>query len=515
MNIDYRPITGVWEITMGCNMRCKHCGSSCENQLSGELTTDEALKLCDDLAELGFKWLTLSGGEPTTRKDWDVIAKRLNDNGIIPNMITNGWLINDEIAKRAKAAGINTIALSLDGLQNTHDFIRREGSYERIMNAIDILVANGVNCSVITTVNKMNLGELEEMHNILSAKGIYGWQFQLGLPMGNMAKNSELVAQPYHMDDVINFAYDAMIKGGVDIQLADCMGYFNKKEIEVRKKSDFSDEYDWNGCGAGKYVMGILHNGDIVGCTSIRDRNFIEGNIKETPVLEIWNNAEKFAWNRNLTKEMLEGTCQKCQHGNRCHGGCGNTRLTMEGTIYGQNRYCSYNLAVKKAEKQFESLNDIDELMNKARKFAPQNQPQLTEILLSKVLSIDPENEEALSLYGYTSFMLENYNTAVEANKKLLAKDSTNIYANKGYGLSVAKLGMVEDGISYLKKAIELSEGTYLDPYYDLAVVYYENGRPAEAMQSLEEGFKLSDEFKSSFQDFYNLLKEHVKERQS
>ncbi|KNY25558.1 radical SAM/SPASM domain-containing protein [Pseudobacteroides cellulosolvens] len=507
MSIDFRPITGVWEITMGCNMRCKHCGSSCENQLSGELTTDEALNLCDDLAKLGFQWLTLSGGEPTTRKDWDIIAKRLNDNGIIPNMITNGWLMDEEIAKRAKSAGINTVAISLDGLEKTHDFIRREGSFKRIMNAIDILVENGVNCSIITTVNKMNLGELEEMHSILSGKGIYGWQFQLGLPMGNMAKNSDLVSQPHHMDDVINFAYNAMQKSDIDIQLADCMGYFNKKEIAVRNKSDSTDRYDWNGCGAGKYVMGVLHNGDIVGCTSIRDRNFIEGNIKETPILELWNNPEKFSWNRNITKDMLQGTCKKCQYGNRCHGGCGNTRLTMEGTIYGQNRYCSYNLAVQKAEKQFEGLNDIDELMKKANKFAPLNQHQLTGILLERVLSIDPENEEALSLYGYTSFMLENYNDAAQANKKLLSKDSSNVYANKGYGLSIARLGMVDEGISYLKKAIDLSNGTYLDPYYDLAVVYYENGRLVEAIKSLEEGFKLSEEFKNNNQAFYNIIK--------
>jgi len=111
------PITAVWEITMGCNMRCKHCGSSCENALEGELTTEEALKLCDELGELGFKWITLSGGEPTTRKDWHLIAKRLNENGIIPNMITNGWLMNEEIADKAVEAGINTVAISVDGLE--------------------------------------------------------------------------------------------------------------------------------------------------------------------------------------------------------------------------------------------------------------------------------------------------------------------------------------------------------------------------------------------------------------
>ena len=47
--------TAVWEITMGCNMRCKHCGSSCAEALPDELNTSEALEVCDQLKDLGLK----------------------------------------------------------------------------------------------------------------------------------------------------------------------------------------------------------------------------------------------------------------------------------------------------------------------------------------------------------------------------------------------------------------------------------------------------------------------------
>jgi MoaA/NifB/PqqE/SkfB family radical SAM enzyme len=99
--MNYKTYSAVWEITMGCNMRCKHCGSSCEETFPDELTTEEALNLCDDLGKLGFKHITLSGGEPTIRKDWNLIAERLNKNGIIPNLITNGWLIDENIIEKA------------------------------------------------------------------------------------------------------------------------------------------------------------------------------------------------------------------------------------------------------------------------------------------------------------------------------------------------------------------------------------------------------------------------------
>ncbi len=507
MSVEYRPITGVWEITMGCNLRCKHCGSSCENPLVDELTTDEALSLCDDIAKLGFQWITLSGGEPTTRKDWNLIAKRLSDNGVIPNMITNGWLMNDDIAKKARAAGVNTVALSLDGLKNTHDFIRKEGSYDRIMSAIDILTANGLNCSVITTINNINLKELDEIHDILSQKHIFGWQLQLGLPMGNMSKNSELVTQPHHVDELIDFAYNAMNKGGIEIQLADCIGYFNKKEIEIRRKAREGDEYSWNGCAAGKYGLGILHNGDIVGCTSIRNREFIEGNIREKSLIDIWMDPTKFSWNRDMTKDKLSGICQKCLFGNRCLGGCGNTKLTIGKSVYSENTYCSYNHAIKKAEAQFEKLSDVQIMLEKAQKFADNNSNQLAELLLSKVLLAEPDNEEALKLYGYVSFMLENYKQSYEANKKLIEKHPLDPYINKGYGLSIAKLGDIENGILHLKKAIELSDRKFTDPFHDLAVILCENGRNEEALTVLEEGRSISEEFKKQSEAFYQLLK--------
>ena len=88
--------TAVWEITMGCNMRCKHCGSTCTEPKEGELSTEEALSLCNSLIEMGMEDITLSGGEPTTRPDWDKIVSCLTSGNVKTSIITNGWLIDDD-----------------------------------------------------------------------------------------------------------------------------------------------------------------------------------------------------------------------------------------------------------------------------------------------------------------------------------------------------------------------------------------------------------------------------------
>ena len=133
--------TAVWEITMGCNMRCKHCGSSCAEALPDELNTSEALEVCDQLKDLGLKVITLSGGEPTTRSDWHIIAKRLVDNGIITSIITNGWLIDENFIHNAITSGIRSVCLSIDGLEKTHDFIRRSGSFNKSIKALKELIS--------------------------------------------------------------------------------------------------------------------------------------------------------------------------------------------------------------------------------------------------------------------------------------------------------------------------------------------------------------------------------------
>lgn len=504
--MDYRPVTAVWEITMGCNMRCKHCGSSCANPLEGELTTDEALKLCDDLGELGFQWITISGGEPTTRKDWHLIAERLSENMIIPTMITNGWLLDESIIEKGIAAQVKTIAISIDGLEETHDLIRKPGSFQRIMHALDLLKQQSrISVSAITTLNKQNIPQLKTLKEILIEKNVRAWQVQIGLPMGNMAAFHEMIMEPEQVDEIINFAYETNQEGRIEIQPADCIGYFNVKEIELRKKTIKTDDYHWRGCPAGKYSMGILHNGDITGCTSIRDPQYIAGNIRRTPIKDIWENPDSFGWNRNLSKEQLNGFCGKCQYGHICLGGCANTRLTMGNSINAENRYCSYHQAIDKAKKVLENVAAAD-LAAKAGLFAEKGSFQLAELLLSPALSRDPRNIELLNLYGYVSFKLNNFTDAQKANQAVLELDPNNAYAHKGMGLTLSRLGKVEEGIAFLKKAVALADDDFLDPYYDLALILYENQRKEEARRVLEEGRKKSADFIETSRDLYRLL---------
>ncbi len=499
------PITAVWEVTFACNMRCKHCGSGCTTFLEDELTTAEALRVCADMASLKLEYVTLSGGEPLLRKDWYSIALSLSEKGVIPNMITNGWNLNDNIVKQALDAGISNIAISIDGLKETHDFIRKQGSFDRILKAFKILHKNKMPSSAITTVNLKNISELYGLYKLLVNNGIKNWQMQYAMPMGNFVANKEWVIQPEQIDDIINFASKVQEEGRIRIDLADCVGYYNLTEIEIRKKGNNLDNYFWQGCPAGKHVFGIRYNGDVVGCTSLRDNRFIEGNVRDRSLVEIWNDPKSFAWNRELTKDKLTGFCAICQFGNYCLAGCSVLKFTTGKTLI-ETQYCSYKVAIDKKNAEIIKIHDIKELVSNAHQYIEDGEYQLAELCLSKANKFAPGNLEILNLLGLVHYNLENFTKSLEFSKKALAIDSQNAYAYKGLGLCLYSLGNKEESINSLNKSIEFADDSFADPYHDLAYVYICENSPNEALQVLNRGVQKSEAFKEEFLDLYELI---------
>jgi radical SAM protein with 4Fe4S-binding SPASM domain len=470
----YQPVTCVWEVTMGCNMRCKHCGSSCADPLPGELSTAEALDAVDQMAGLGLKWVTLSGGEPLTRKDLPVLVAALSRKGITPNIITNGWLVSPELAKTLAGNGIATAAVSVDGTREVHDRIRKPGSYDRLKESFHILRSEGINCGAVTTISKENIAILPDIKKELTGMGVSSWQVQLGLPMGNFASRPGWVLDPAQIDDVLDFCYETNAGGEIVMYPADCLGYYSHKELRARQMAFNTPGYQlWDGCNAGVRGFGLLHNGDILGCTSIRDREYVEGNIKERPLREIWEDDNAFRWRREMKKENLGGHCKTCKYGGKCLGGCPNTRLTINGTIYSENQYCSYNLALKCSEREIKALTDAGELFEAAQYAAKTREYQLCSQQLERLLELDGDNVEAWRLKGFSDFMNGNYDLSGAANRKALDVNPADWYAKKGLGLALFWQGKREEGLRLVEAAAkEAPEDAGV--MQDLAALHYQ-----------------------------------------
>lgn len=450
----YQAITCVWEVTMGCNMRCGHCGSSCEKPLPEELTTDEALDLCDQLARLGLRWVTLSGGEPTTRKDLPRLVERLSSQGIRVNIITNGWLMTDELAETLKEHGVSTVAISVDGTREIHDRVRREEAFSHVEQAFSALKKQGITTGAVTTLTKINLPILNELKEELIRIGADSWQVQIGLPMGNLKERPDWVIDPKQISDIINFCYDTALEGRIKIFPADCIGYYSRKDIETKRISFGSPTPSyWDGCNAGVRSFGILHDGRILGCTSIRDEEYIEGSIRQRPLRDIWEDENAFAWRRKMNKDQLAGKCKSCVYGQKCLGGCPNTRLTMEGSIYGENRYCLYNLSMNEMEQKYRGESDPQRLFAIGDALVRAGSNQEATYAFARLLQIAPDHLDGWLAKAYAEYCCGNFAQCLADNKEALRLDDGNVSALEGYATALMALGRQAEAVQYMEKA--------------------------------------------------------------
>jgi radical SAM protein with 4Fe4S-binding SPASM domain len=352
-SIHLRPKYCVWEITRTCNMRCLHCASNLSNGRSrqDELTLEEALSLCNDLHTLGCEKVVLSGGEALLRKDWDEIARKLVSLGIYVSLISNGFIIDRLTAERIKGAGLCRVALSLDGEESTHNFIRGNGeSFQRVLKAASYLREQQIPVNIVTHINRTNLPELGRMECLIVSLGVDVWRLQLGSPMGRMANHPELVVEPGQLPAIADFVVAAKRRNIVKISVGDNIGYFSSYETKLRDTPNRGDWNFWCGCSAGCLNVGIESNGNVKGCLSLQAEEFVEGNIRRESLREIWERKGSFSYTRGFKPEDLLGYCRECGYGEICRGGCTFMAFGSTGSVH-NNPYCLY--AVMKKGKAF------------------------------------------------------------------------------------------------------------------------------------------------------------------
>lgn len=336
-----------WEMTRNCNMNCMHC---CCGESRGDekeaLSHEKAMEVAQEIVEMGVKDVSLTGGEPFLRKDWNEIARALADGGVMVDLITNGTLINDRIIRQIQDSGISLVGVSLDGVRDTHDRIRCPGSYDACMAGVERLVLEEIPVTATTTLQKRNIGELEEMAEILQDSGVKGWLLQLAAPFGNMEKNRDLVIEPDQIEEIIDFCYRREEKDDFYIMLGDSIGYYTKKESVFRSRAIGSVEpVVWRGCPAGASTLNIAYDGDILTASLCVDK-LIAGSLRERSLRDIWNDDDAFAARRKLDPKKFKGFCGTCRYVEMCLGGCLAMRYADTGDIYGENRYCAYRNAM-------------------------------------------------------------------------------------------------------------------------------------------------------------------------
>lgn len=328
----YRLESCVWEITLACCFNCAYCGSRGGRARENELTTAECLDIARQLADMGCRRVSVIGGEVFMRPDWPEIVQALTSRGVKACIITNGFNMSPEIIGKLKHVDIESVAVSLDGVRGVHDAFRQPGSYDRAMRTIDELTASGISASVITALRADNAPLLLQLYEKLVGKGIFAWQLQACSPMGNAAGNKVDVA--FDAEQVMRFVAETAPSAPFRMGVADNIGYFTPEETGARPFGGY-----FGGCSAGLSTVGIDSVGNVRGCESMYDPRFIEGNLRERSLSDIWTDPGAFAYNRGFSADLLTGGCGGCPFGDVCAGGCRSYNYFTTGRLY-ENCLC-------------------------------------------------------------------------------------------------------------------------------------------------------------------------------
>ena len=344
----YRRISHtVWEITLKCNLACQHCGSRAGQARTKELSTAEALNLVKQLAEVGIKEVTLIGGEAFLRPDWLEIAQAVTEAGMICGMTTGGFGISLDTARRMKEAGFRMVSVSVDGLEATHDRLRgREGAWQWAFKTMSHLKQVGINFGCNTQINRLSAPEFPLIYERLRDAGIFAWQIQLTVPMGNAADNHEILLQPYELLDVypmIARVARRAFQEGVRVQPGNNIGYYGPYERLLRGQGDAWTF--WQGCNAGLSTLGIEADGSVKGCPSLPTSAYTGGNIRDYSLRTIIEESEELRFNLGADTpkgtEHLWGFCKTCEFAELCRGGCSWTAHVFFDRR-GNNPYCHH-----------------------------------------------------------------------------------------------------------------------------------------------------------------------------
>ncbi|MFR5263332.1 MAG: radical SAM protein [Christensenellales bacterium] len=279
--------------TSACNLSCTGCwASEYGNKLN--LSFDEIDSIITQGKEIGIFMYIYTGGEPLVRKK-DIIDLCKKHNDCVFLAFTNATLIDEDLAKQIREVKNFVPAISIEGDKKTTDSRRGDGTYDKVVHAMEILrkykVPFGAS-TCYTSANYESITDDEYFDRLISFGAKFAWFFHY-MPIGNDAV-PELLLNPDQRETVYRKIRDVR----------------NRKSIFL---IDFQNDGEYiGGCIAGgRDYFHINPNGDVEPCVFIHysDSNIREKTLIEcltSPLFMAYKEGQPFNCNHLMPCPMLE-----------------------------------------------------------------------------------------------------------------------------------------------------------------------------------------------------------------
>lgn len=348
---DVRPVV-VFNITRRCNLKCKHCyaAATC-GPVKGELSTDEALGVLDDLAAFGCPVVLFSGGEPLLRPDLPELIAHAADAGLRTVVSTNGTLITEDMAGKLGEIGLHYAGISLDGLEATHDAFRgRKGAFAAALAGMRRTMQAGVKVGLRMTINNHNVADVDGIFDLIAREGIPRVCFYHLVYSGrgsDMRGDDLSRRQARATMDLLIDRTAALHGAGRDVEVLTVDNhadgpyvYMHLQRTDPPAAEQCMTLLKRNGGNRSGIAIGcVTATGDVLADQFWRGRAV--GNVRERPFSEIWSDPAQplLAKLRDRAKH-LHGRCERCRWLDVCNGNFRARAEAATGDPWGDDPAC-------------------------------------------------------------------------------------------------------------------------------------------------------------------------------
>lgn len=305
----------LWICTRRCNFACAFCEARGGAPAPDELTTEEAKTLIGDIAHIGARRLLISGGEPLLRSDLPQLLDYSLRNSVTPALLSNGSLVSKRWGELRNFRYFLYMT-SIDGSREIHDQLRKPGSFDLAMEALDRFASIGVQTRVVKTiVQPANLESLAPLAACLETSAATDWQLAPVMSVGRARGHESFQLSADQWQALIEFVDHQRAQSRLHVEFAHPYAYVHTLTGRLGPRSVF--------CGAGLTRCAVMPNGDVLACGQAYDLVPPEGNIRQTPLRQIWRNG--FQRHRTFNQHAA---CCGCPHWTACQGACWADRQT-------------------------------------------------------------------------------------------------------------------------------------------------------------------------------------------
>ncbi len=274
--------------TKHCNYMCKHCFTF-SNSRAEEMSTEEVFSVLEEIAALGIRHITLSGGDPALRDDLPEIVKEVKRLNMTPHVFST--LLKEDQLKEIKD-DVGIFATSLDGPKEVHDNIRsHKGAYEDTISLLGLYKSYGVDFGIQSMVTPKSRQYIDWLVEKAQESGAHSIRLAHVASQGRGLFNKDIHLDKKQMDDLYSTAMELNNKLGDKLAVFTNMVDIN----ELRSKPNIYKSLTFH----------VLPNGDVLPFLGVTDLKL--GNLRKESAYDFMQNlkaSKQYHYLTNLIEEI-------------------------------------------------------------------------------------------------------------------------------------------------------------------------------------------------------------------